>query len=431
MTLSRHDAAHLLRRAGFAALPAEVDRLAGRSRDAAVSAVVDAPDVSVTGPAAHRDRERGWWERYVTMSHHWYERMVATPAPLAEKMTLFWHGVLTSSIEAADHESMMAQNLLLRRHALGGFAELVKQVAVSPAMLQYLSNDRNVKAHPNENFGRELLELFTLGVGNYDQADVLASSRAWTGHGMDRPEGRPPTYRFRPELHDAGPKTFLGRTASYDGPDIVDEVVTGRGRDASARHVARRLWTFLAHPDPDDAVVDAVARAYVASGCEIRELVRAVFLHDAFWSARARGGLLRSPVELQVAAMRHLGLTPGEYHPEWYDAAMGQRVFTPPNVGGWPNGAAWLSTSSTWAWNSAATHAMWKASEAGTLPDPRNASPADAVTAACAHVGITAVSTPTRAAMESAVSSLRSRRAWGERQMLCVLALISPEFRRA
>lgn len=432
MSLSRADAAHLLRRTGFAALPDEIDRLAGTSRQAAVTAVVDRPDAVPKAPAGVGDTSRTWWDRYVTMSHHWYGRMATTANPLAEKLTLFWHGVLTSSVRGSDHVSMLDQNLLLRRLGLGHFADLVNAVAVSPAMLQYLSNDRNVKNRPNENFGRELLELFTMGVGTYTQDDVIASSRAWTGHGLHRPsQGAPPVYRFHADRHDAGPKTFLGRTAHYDGPDLVREIVTGAGSHASSRHVARRLWSFLAYPNPEPAIVDAVADAYVAGGYRVRELVRAILRHDAFWSERARTGLLRSPVELHVAAMRHLGLAASTYHPEWYDAAMGQQLFEPPNVAGWPGGASWVSTSATWAWDDAASHAMWKANEARSLPETRALSPADAVTTACAHIGIARVSAPTRQTMQQLVTTFRSRRHWGEPQALMVLALLSPEFRLA
>lgn len=431
MSLNRQDAAHLLRRAGFAALPKEVDRLVGMTRQAAVAAVVDFTDSPPTGPSGVGDPGRSWWDRYVTMSHHWYGRMVSTPTPLAEKMTLFWHGVWTSSISGSDHVSMMEQNLLLRRRALGGFADLAKAVAVSPAMLQYLSNDRNVKGRPNENFGRELLELFTMGAGTHTQDDVVASSRAWTGYGLEKVDGRPPVHRFFPDRHDTGMKTFLGKTAAFDGPSLIDEIVTGRGAQASARHLARRLWSFLAYPDPEAGVVDDVARRYTAGGHRVRELVRAVFLHDAFWSPRARTGLLRSPVEMHVAAMRHLGLAPGVYHPEWYDDRMGQRIYEPPNVGGWRGGASWLSTAATWAWDDCASHAMWKANEAGTLPDTRGLSPADAVSTACRHVGITQVSAPTRSAMEGLVTAFRAERHWGESQALTVMALISPEFRLA
>lgn len=214
------DVAHLLSRVGFGGLPAEINALTPLDWPDVVDAVLDtssAPPINQGLP--NLDPSRSWWDRYVDMTHFWLERCRTSPAPLPEKMVLFWHGHLCSGLQkVGNHQLMFDQNQLFRSHGLGDLENLLQMMAVQPAMLEYLDNDTNVVGSPNENFARELMELFTLGVGHYTEDDVQAAARAWTGHGVHRDTDQ---YIFTSEDHDYGQKTFMGVSANWNGPDII------------------------------------------------------------------------------------------------------------------------------------------------------------------------------------------------------------------
>ena len=374
------------------------------------------------------DPSNGFYQNFVAMVWFWLERCRTSHAPLVEKMVLFWHGHLCTSMEKVYHRDwMFEQNQLFRTHGLGNFEDLVQRASVQPAMLHYLDNDRNVAGRPNENFARELMELFTLGVGNYSEDDVTESARAWTGHILND-DG---AYTFTPEAHDWGPKTFFGDTRNWDGPNIIDHIINGPKKATVARFIATKLWSFLAYPDPEPAVVDNIASAFASSGMEIKALLRAIFLHPQFRSTRAKQGLIRSPIEYVVSAMRVTGLDCSEAHPEWTVRSMGQTPFYPPNVAGWKQNLYWVNAPALWAKANFASTIRWKLYKREELANSNSLAANAAVDAALDLFQIVSPSAATRGALIDYVERERLVTAWSERAGLLMLPLLTPEFQMA
>jgi uncharacterized protein (DUF1800 family) len=263
--------------------------------------------------------------------------MVAADKPLLEKLTFFWHGHFTSSLaKVSSPARMLTQNKLLRSSGTGDFPGLALAVAQDPAMMIWLDTVANVKGRPNENFARELMELFTLGAGNYSETDVSEGARCFTGWKINGS-----SYRVDPAQHDNGSKTFLGNTGNLGGEDVV-RIVTHH--PASAPWVVSRLWSFFATPvTPDHPTVRDLAPAFAADG-NITNLLRNLFLHADFLSDATRFGLVRSPVLWLITACRTLGVTPDV---RWVSVLrnQGQVPFYPPNVAGWPKDGAWINTA--------------------------------------------------------------------------------------
>ncbi|WP_436794997.1 DUF1800 domain-containing protein [Actinospongicola halichondriae] len=429
----RGDIEHLLRRSGFGARTADVDALVGLDWEQAVDAVLDlsgAPDPAAglptvaRAPAATTD----WSGDYVPMVHHWLDRCATTATPIVEKMTLFWHGHLTSSASGVRLGPILDQHVLFQRSGLGRYDELVDAVAIDPAMLIYLDGKSSHRWSPNENFARELMELFCLGVGNYTEDDVRAAARAFTGYRVREGDDGDQSYYFLPTHHDEGDKTFMGVTKNWDGPAIIDHILNGPTRMIAARHLARRLWSFFAYPDPSDAIVDSLAATFDAADLELLPLVRAIFLHPEFRSDQCRNGLLRSPIELAVAAGIHTGLPASQIHAEWYLPDMGQRPFMPPNVDGWPQNEGYVATSTFWARSRFADRVGQVGADAGLLAGSESRTVDDAVMTALTTMGVTAPSQATRVTLASFVSQTRADEKWLERRGLLTMSLLSPEF---
>jgi uncharacterized protein (DUF1800 family) len=378
-------AAHLLRRAGFGPLPEEVDRAVAAGPDRAVEALFAFPPEPAAPPlfdevraaeqrlgetlerlrAAHeridlkthpelrtlyQETGRQHGRALVALAAWWLNRMATSPAPLQEKLVLFWHGHFTSAFgDVQDAIAMFDQNRLFRRHAAGNFARLLDGVARDPAMLRYLNNDANRKGHPNENWARELMELFTMGIGHYTEPDVKESARAWTGWTLRdyRPGDGRRTFEFKPAIHDFDRKTFLGQTGPWDGGDILRIIL---GQDATPRFIAGKLAAFFVSPSPDAGLVDAMARRLRAGNYELAPVLKALFRSQGFYRRDAMLAQVKGPVEFAVGAVRHLGIQ----SPDWvrvYQAAgaMGQRLFFPPTVAGWRGGKAWINAGTVFA----------------------------------------------------------------------------------
>ena len=343
--------AHLLRRAGFGGTIDQVATLAAQPWDTTVDQLLDFSSAPADAqPGYLTDDAIGDWQKEYQLQQWWLDRMATTTTPLQEKLALFWHGhFATANYKVTDMLLMYQQNALFRANATGQFRDLVHAMSLQPAMLLWLDNDPNVKGAPNENFARELMELFTLGVDQYSQDDVVASARAWTGHNTldDNRE----VYHFYPGRHDDGQKTFMGVTQDWDGPDIIDFIL---GADAThkqigARFIATKMWTFFAYPDPEPDVVTDLTNAFLANDLSIADLVRAIFMHPNFLSPQAMNGLVRSPAEWVAASLRVMGLTAEDANPQWYMEDMGQQLFEPPNVSGWRPNEYWLTTSRLWS----------------------------------------------------------------------------------
>jgi uncharacterized protein (DUF1800 family) len=270
----------------------------------------------------------------------WLDRMLATPVPLQEKMTLFWHGHFTTAAvqKGVTPEEALAQNRLFRRYALGNMRELTQAVSRDPAMLKYLDNVRNTSAHPNENYARELMELFTLGIGNYTERDVRESARAWTGlrirRGSDEVE-------LVERQHDGGPKTFLGQTGNFDGTDIVRIIFS---QPAAARFLATKLLSFFVYSDPEPELVAELAQTIRRHDFELRPVLATLLRSTVFYSPRAYRALVKSPVEFVVGSLQLFGITQAPPETLGALARMNQVLFLPPNVKGWPGGTYWLNS---------------------------------------------------------------------------------------
>lgn len=281
-------------------------------------------------------------QNIIALETWWLERMIATPAPLQEKMTLFWHGHFTSSPEkGTSAQELLAQNQLFRQYALGNMRELTLRVSQDPAMLRYLDNNVNVKAHPNENYARELMELFTLGIGNYSEQDVRESARAFTGWTFRRHRDGTAAFFDNVRQHDDGTKTFLGRSGNFTGADIVQIIFQ---QPAAARFLATKLLSFFVYMDPEPALVDQVAALVRKNDFNLRPVMSTLLRSNVFFSDRAYRALVKSPVDLVVGTHQLFGIAQVALPELGALRSMGQVLFYPPNVKGWDGGAAWLNS---------------------------------------------------------------------------------------
>ena len=379
--LNYDDARHLLNRTGFGATDAEIRRMVGMTREeAARTLLAAARTTAVTAPpawandagplryprgenASQMEKKQFQQEQIrdgLELRGWWLDEMLATPSPLTERMTLFWHNHFVSSQQKVKLARLMyGQNVTLRAHALGRFGDLLHAVARDPAMVIYLDSAQNRKGTPNENFSRELMELFTLGEGNYGEQDIKEAARAFTGWSLDRDSGR---FVFRRLIHDYGDKTVLGRSGNFDGDDVLDILLA---KTETAQFITRKLWREFVSPDPDEAELKKIASRFRDSRYDIKVALYDLLTADAFYAKENRGVLVKSPVDLVVGTLKQFGLKPGEPVPfAVAAAAMGQNLFSPPNVKGWPGGQAWINTSTLLA-RKAFLDRLFRADDAG------------------------------------------------------------------
>jgi len=354
------DARHLLGRTSFGAVPRDVAEFARLTREQAVDRLLATQrSTPVAAPPAWVDEwmplsrlrampegerqavQREAVARGQDLKAWWIGEMIATPAPFGERMTLFWHNHFVSSLRKVRAPQLMYQQLqLLRRHALGNFGDLLHGIVRDPAMLVYLDNASNRKAAPNENFARELMELFTLGEGHYTERDVKEAARALTGASIDGETGQ---FVFRRAAHDDGPKTILGRTGDFDGDDLA-EILLAHPRTAEL--VVTRLWREFVSPEPDPGEVRRIAQRFRESRYDIRTALRLLFTSDAFYAPANRATLVKSPIELIVGTLREFSFDVGDPFPfVVFSRQLGQDLLAAPNVKGWPGGEAWINAT--------------------------------------------------------------------------------------
>lgn len=282
-----------------------------------------------------REEER---KRVVQLGADWITRMGSPmESPLLERMMLFWHGHFACRID----NSALASHYLntLRKHALGNFRELVKAIARDPAMIRYLNNQQNKKEAPNENFARELLELFTIGRGNYTENDIKEAARAFTGWSSTLAGD----FVFRPRWHDFDAKTFFGKTGRFDGNDIIDIVLD---QPATARFIARKLLRFFVRDTPDEKAVEQWGATLFRTNYDIGKFMRELFRSEWFYAANHRGAKIKSPVELVAGLVRTLSIRfDGPATLFFLQRQLGQQLFNPPNVAGWPGGKSWIDNA--------------------------------------------------------------------------------------
>jgi len=269
----------------------------------------------------------------------WMTQLSITDAQLREKMTLFWHNHFACNIGNAYYEQQL--NNIQRSNALGNFKTMLLQVSQTPAMLQFLNNQQNQKGHPNENFAREVMELFSIGRGNYTEQDVKESARSFTGWSYD---GKTGEYAFRPKVHDDGSKTFMGKTGNFCGEDIIDIIFSNR---QTAVFISTKLYRYLVNEVPDTSHINQMADVFYQSNYEIKPLLEFVFLSDWFYDDKNIGNLVKSPVDFLTGLNRQFYIT--YQNPDvlmQFQRALGQLLFRPPNVAGWPGGRNWIDSSS-------------------------------------------------------------------------------------
>ncbi len=355
------DARHLLNRTGFAANTPEISEFAQLTREAAVARLLgwtdrapatpapdwtQAPYQAPQRPALMSDGERKEYQRRLVsegrdLKAWWMAEMLTTASPLSEKMLLFWHNHFTSSLRKVRMPQLMyRQHRTLRRHALGNFGELLQAMARDPAMLIYLDGVASRKGQPNENFARELMELFTLGEGRYSEQDVKEAARAFTGWSIDRDTGE---FLFRPALHDDGVKTVLGVSGPHDGAAVLEILLA---RPETAEFIVTKLWREFVSTEPDMAEVRRIAGVFRSSAYDIRAALRELLTADAFYAPRHRGNLVKSPVDLVVGTLRQFRMTVADPLPYVLTVGrLGQDLFAPPNVKGWPGGDNWINAT--------------------------------------------------------------------------------------
>ena len=389
-------AAHLLNRAGFGGTPSEISRLAAAGPQAAVSWLVDyertpdpTPDPAWARPdpdrasrlaairAAPEEQRRQMQrqdqqtqrERMIELRGWWLQRMAKGPRPLQEKMTLFWHGhFATSNEKVRDTYYMWRQNELFRRLATGNWLQLLVEVAKDPAMLIWLDQAQSRREHPNENFAREVMELFALGEGHYTEKDVTEAARALTGWSLNRDNQR---FIDRPGQHDTGLKTVLGRTGYLDGEDVLEQIVA---QPQAAVFISARIWNFFVGEMPSPILNTALAEEFRRGGNNFKPLLRAMFLSEEFYSPTVVRRQVKSPVQWLVSSVRMLEC---ELPPPLASTSLlrtlGQDLFAPPNVKGWDGGLAWITTNTLLArYNEAAALAQGDLSVVANMADARN-----------------------------------------------------------
>lgn len=277
-------------------------------------------------------------EQEKSLNQAWMERMSHTDAVLREKMTLFWHNHF--SCRSKQSEFAQQLNNIHRENALGNFRTLLLAVSQSPAMLQFLNNQQNRKGHPNENFARELMELFTIGRGNYTERDVKESARAFTGWSFNK-DGR---FTMRPFQHDDGVKTFLGKTGNLTGEDIIDHLLQQK---QTATFISTKLYKYLVNETPNAEHISAMADVFYKNDYEVKPLLQFVFTATWFYEEKNMANLVKSPVELLVGLNRQFYVS--YQRPEvmlQFQKVLGQVLFYPPNVAGWAGGRNWIDSSS-------------------------------------------------------------------------------------
>jgi uncharacterized protein (DUF1800 family) len=381
-------AAHLLAHAGFGGTPAEIQKLAQSGLERAIRSLVHYE--SIPNPKMQPFVESGLWDSTLNgfpesrpeatdralksgasmgvdvkpagnrpvqvvsdrffywlratmletrrLGYWWANRMVQTTHPLEQKMALLWHGhFATHENKVRDYRKMMQQIDLFERGATGNLRDLTIRIAQNPAMLYFLDAQYNVKGAPNENFAREVMELFTMGVGNYSEKDVRECARAFTGWYFDNL-----TFKIDPEKHDAGVKTFLGRTGNFDGVEVIKIIFD---QPVTAEYLAAKIYRFLVRDELSPELRKKLGAVLRANNYEVKPLLTVILSSKDFYSEASYGGHIKGPVEHLITMIKHLGVDAVPGVPDFNQStiAMGQHLLNPPSVAGWAGGKAWIT----------------------------------------------------------------------------------------
>ncbi len=359
LTLS--ESKHLLSRTGFGGSLSEIKPLLPLNRQQAIELLLNgiqtrpqkSPSDNITnipsnmarlkqaGPGEKKRFRMAQRKRALELQAWWLDEMLRTHSPLTEKMVLFWHNHFVSAIRKVKFSSLMyRQQLLFRQYGLGNYGSLLKGIIRDPAMILYLDGQKNKKDHPNENFARELLELFTLGEGHYTEKDIKEVARAFTGWSVNRKTGK---FQFRKRQHDWGEKVFLGKKGFLNGDDIINIILSN---SASSQWITKKLWLEFISDKPDPEKIKRWANEFQQSDFEIKPLLRRILNSDDFWAEENRGQMIKSPVELLVGLLRFFEIK--KMNTQLLAQAtrsLGQTLFNPPNVKGWVGGISWITSA--------------------------------------------------------------------------------------
>lgn len=377
-----NEAAHLLNRAGFGGNPREIRALHAMGREKAVNSLIgasDAPDAfprpewasveqaladvrsfmdqrrelrqslrGLSAEEAERRRREAQQKLQQENRRHalegqgwWFRRIVHTKAPLREKMALFWHDHFATSVQKVRQPVLMIeQNELFRRHAFGSFRELTQAIVEDPAMMLYLDTQNSRKGKPNENFAREVMELFTLGEGHYSEQDIREAARAFTGYQLNRLNGKVTHVRRQWDETD---KTIFGKTGPFDGRDVVNLIFD---QPRPAAFIAKKIWEFFVYDNPAEPAVASLAETLRKADYQIAPLLREIFLSKEFYSENAIRYQIKCPIQFITTMLKQLEIdNPPTGFPITAQQQLGQVLFMPPNVAGWDWGQAWINTN--------------------------------------------------------------------------------------
>ena len=366
--LSFEEARHLVARTGIGVEWETITRYQNLTRQQAIEHLLSNREMSLAKPpgmspwskmnSLRTDMRRKKMVKRISrvegkkLQQWWVKHLLDPRSPFLERMTLFWHNHFPSSIEKTAQASMLhRQNLNLRKNAFGNFGKMLHDISKDPAMLLYLDGYVSIKEEPNENFSRELLELFTLGIGHYTENDMREAARAFTGWGIDDQKGN---FIVRAEAHDNGVKTFLGKRGNFKGEDIINILLQ---HPRTAETIAEKMWReFINISQPDPRYTRQWAQTFRASHYDIPTLIKAVLNSEPFWNKANRGALIKSPIELTIGTLRSLPYSPAHIDLAHSLNIMGQAVFAHPSVKGWAGGKTWISTQSLLRRNSMMTN---------------------------------------------------------------------------
>ncbi|WP_308005884.1 DUF1800 domain-containing protein [uncultured Chryseobacterium sp.] len=306
----------------------------------------DTPDIEETGDYMMNDQtpaekkkemQRISRQQNEELNLNFLDKMVNSKEQMREKMAFFWHGHFASRVVNPKFNRQILN--VIRKNALGNFKDLLFEVSQAPAMLNFLNNQQNKKDHPNENFAREVMELFTMGRGNYTEKDIREGARAFTGWGSDK-EGN---FKERKNLHDEGSKTFLGKTGNFTGTDVLNIILEEK---ATAKFITTKIYKFFVNENVDENIVKSLSESFYQSGYDIKKMMMDIFSSSWFYNKKNIGSRIKSPIELMAGIMRSLPMN--IQNPEnliVYQKLLGQMLLYPPNVSGWPNGKSWIDSS--------------------------------------------------------------------------------------
>lgn len=347
---------HLLWRAGFGVGINQIEDLHKKDSKSLINDLFkeetflyinyDTPDIAETGDYMMNDKAPAEKKKEMQrinrlqneeLNLNFLDKMVNSKEQMREKMAFFWHGHFASRVVNPKFNRQILN--VIRKNALGNFKDLLFEVSQAPAMLNFLNNQQNKKDHPNENFAREVMELFTMGRGNYTEKDIREGARAFTGWGFDK-EGN---FVERKKLHDEGSKTFLGKTGNFTGADALNIILEQK---ATSTFITTKIYKFFVNETVDEAIVKKLSENFYQSGYDIKKLMTDIFSSSWFYDKKNIGNRIKSPIELMAGMMRALPMS--IQNPEnliVYQKLLGQMLLYPPNVAGWPNGKSWIDSS--------------------------------------------------------------------------------------